>query len=289
LLLRLIQSDGQISRESTTVRGSQRSTMTARRTGTPTVLTTTTQDRVFADDETRFLSVWADETPSQTLAVLKAKATKTKAMAPADLETWRKAMSLLKIRKHDFGHPPAWLQYVAEQLPLQEVKTRREWERCLGFFKAVALCRRSPDPDQVLDITFADYCTAYRILEPALRASMPDILGRHQDLKSAVGRLHKDRGRAVTADEIADELNWKIALVYKHLTAAVRLGLVMYEPETREKNQKRVLPTKATTPGFLPSPWKVFKNNPEIGPEARYVDPLTGKRKVLRREERERA
>jgi hypothetical protein len=72
LLLRLLQTEGRIRHESTTLWGSRRSTKTVERVGAPVVLTTTTDDRVFADDETRFLSVWIDESPAQTLAIVKA-------------------------------------------------------------------------------------------------------------------------------------------------------------------------------------------------------------------------
>jgi hypothetical protein len=46
-LLRLVQSEGRIRHEFTTVRGPRRATEIAERVGTPTVLTTTTDDKVF--------------------------------------------------------------------------------------------------------------------------------------------------------------------------------------------------------------------------------------------------
>jgi hypothetical protein len=55
LLLRLLQSESRISHASTTIRGRQRGTRTVERIGMPVVLTTTTDDKVFTDDETRFL------------------------------------------------------------------------------------------------------------------------------------------------------------------------------------------------------------------------------------------
>jgi hypothetical protein len=76
--------------------------------------------------------------------------------------------------------------------------------------------------------------------------------------------------------------------VYKHLKSAIRQRLVEYEPGTREKNEKRVRTNGAATGGFLPKPWTVFKNNPEIGLEARYIDPFTGKKMVMRRHNRGR-
>jgi hypothetical protein len=48
-ILRLIQSEGHIDYEATTVRGARRKTRTVKRTGTPVVITTTTSDKVHPD------------------------------------------------------------------------------------------------------------------------------------------------------------------------------------------------------------------------------------------------
>src|SRR5436190_1660699 len=85
LLLRLLQSEGRIKHESTMVQGARRGTKTLERLGTPVVLTTTTDEHVFSDDETRFLSLWVDESESQTLAILTAQASISKAGNVQDL------------------------------------------------------------------------------------------------------------------------------------------------------------------------------------------------------------
>jgi hypothetical protein len=105
------------------------------------VITTTTDEEVFADDETRFLSCWIDISREQSLAILEARARGPKTIDRRDLPIWRAAMSLLKYNKGDFEHPPKWLQYVARHLPLDDVRVRRDWDRFLTFCGAIALCR----------------------------------------------------------------------------------------------------------------------------------------------------
>jgi hypothetical protein len=287
LLLRLLQSEGQIKHESTTVRGSRRGTQTVQRVGTPVVLTTTTDDKVFADDETRFLSLWVDESPVQTLAILTAQATGRKAVSLRDLPLWRAAMSLMTSRKGDFCNPPVWLQYVAHQLPLAKIRVRRDWSRFLSFCKAVAICRpHSPDATEPVDITFADYCVAYQIFEPVLASTVRGLPTQELNLSRCVAVLNRRFGRAVTIREIARQLNWKESLVYKHMKPALRHRLLEYESGTRERNLKRVLASTSASRGFLPSPISVFKNNPDIGSEAKYVDPFAGKCRIIRRKTR---
>jgi len=122
-------------------RSRKRGTRVAQRVGVPVVITTTTDDVVFADDETRFLSSWIDTSPEQSLAILKARAKGPKVIDRRDIAVWQAAMSALKYKKGDFEHPPKWLQYVAKHLPLGDVRVRREWDRFLTFCSAIALCR----------------------------------------------------------------------------------------------------------------------------------------------------
>ena len=216
------------------------------------------------------------------------------ASAPAtvsyeDLPVWRTAMSLLACDEKDFLDPPAWLPYVAERLPFEKVSVRRDWNRFLSFCKAVALCRRtSVRAHEPINIAFADYCVAYRILEPVLASTMQGLPTAELAVSQAVAALNKRLKRAVTIHEVAEELSWKDPLAYKHVKLAARRKLLNYEPGTREKNVKRLLARADSIDGFLPSPISVFKDNPEIGPEARYIDPFTGAKKLIRRSTRRR-
>jgi hypothetical protein len=99
----------------------------------------------------------------------------------------------------------------------------------------------------------------------------------------AIADLNKKLERAVTAREVAQHLKWKSSLVYKYAKSAVRHRLVQHESGTREKNVKRLLACDRAATGFLPSPRKVFKSNPEIGKQVKYIDPFTGEEVVLRR------
>jgi hypothetical protein len=238
--------------------------------------------RFFADDETRFLSVWVDESPSQTLAILKAKATGPRTISYNDLRVWQTALSLVVCKEGDFEHPPFWLEYVAERVPLTKVRVRRDWDRFLSFCKAVALCRAATRVE-VVDITFADYCVAYQILEPALAATLHGLPTQEFTLGRTVADLTKQRGRAVTVNEISTQLGWKSSLVYKHVKRAVKHRLLEYEKGAREKNVKLLRANSDFKDGFLPSPASVFKSNIKIGSEVKYVDPFTGQRKLMRR------
>ncbi|MGA8538800.1 MAG: hypothetical protein WB566_04835, partial [Terriglobales bacterium] len=197
-LLRLLQSEGRIAHEYTVVRGRHRETATAKRIGRPVVLTTTTELKVFADDETRYLTIWSDESPEQTGEIMRAKIRSRPKIEEQELTLWRAATSLLTARPGDFEQPPAWLNFVADQVPRDNVRVRRDWPRFLTFCCAVTLCSGRREKDAPLNITFEDYCIAYKILNPVFAATLEGISDKEIELVRVLAKLALQHGRGVT-------------------------------------------------------------------------------------------
>jgi len=173
---------------------------------------------------------------------------------------------LLVYTKGDFEHPPKWMEYVAKKLPLEQVRIRRDWDRILKFCSAVALWQSF---GKRLEPVFASTLHSLRVQE--------DVIG------GVVAKFYKQFQRAVTVQEIAEELGWKKSRVYKPLNNAIKNHFVKYEGGTRERNLKPVLPIGQSAGRFLPSPRSVLKHHPELGEKVKYVDPLSGKLKAVRR------
>jgi hypothetical protein len=265
LLMRLLQSEGAITHEYTTIKGTQRCTEVAATAGSPVIFS---------------LSIWVDETPAQTLAIVKAQVEPRQIANAPNLSRWHAVFSALLPSKADFSTPPKWLGYVAEQLPLQLVRVRRDWDRFLTLLRAVALTRRCPGERTTINIEFQDYCVARKILEPAMAATMHGVRGQELEIVHAVHAL-SSHSREVTARDIAEHLGWKVAVTYKHTKAAVRHGLLKYAHGARQQNKKPVIATGKNR-GFLPKPSFVLRHNPDIGASIQFVDPFSGKKKVIR-------
>jgi hypothetical protein len=217
------------------------------------------------------------------LAILIAKASGPRIVNYRDLPAWRLAMSLLTYKKGDFDNPPIWLKSVAERLPLEKVRVRRDWDRFLSLCSAIALCRGDWQSNRPVNITFADYCVGYLILEPVFASTFLGLRTQEFAVNKAVAKLNKRLQRAATIREIANELNWKDPVVYKYVKSAAKSGFLEYERGTREKNVKRVMARPEESGRFLPTPSLVLKNNPGIGREVKFVDPFTGYWETIRR------
>jgi len=278
-LLRLQQSEKTIAHEYTTMRGAERATTISERVGSPVVLTTTTESKVFTDDETRFLSAWIDDTPQQILAIMQAQVSSSTAADDLSLAVWQEAVRLIGHQKVTF-HFPSWFGEIAGMVPKEHVRVRRDWERFLAFCKAIALCRsinESGRASRCIEISFADYCVAHSIVNAALASSVHALHERELALAGAVRKLHKKFKKPVTVQDAAKHLGWKESLVYKYLRPTVKHKLLKEVGGTRQSNQKLLEPIPGSQSGFLPSPEHVLRTVAGIPEEEQqFLNPLNG-------------
>lgn len=278
-LLRLQQSEKTIAHEYTTIRGTERETTVSERVGSPVVLTTTTESKVFTDDETRFLSAWIDDSPQQTLAIMEAQVSSATVADSYSLAVWQEALRLIG-HQHVTFQFPSWFSEVAGMVPKEHVRVRRDWERFLAFCKAVAMCRsvnESVRSSKDIEISFADYCVAHAIVNAALASSVHALHERELALASAVRQLHKNFKKPVTVQDAAKQLGWKESLLYKYLRPTIKHKLLKEVGGTRQSNQKLLEPVPGSQSGFLPSLEHVVRTLAGISEdEQQFVHPLTG-------------
>jgi hypothetical protein len=282
-LTRLLQSEGEIRHEYAIAVGRHRGTRVASRKGSPVIFTTTTEERVFQDDETRFLSVQADDSVEQTQEVIRAHFSREphESNSAEDLPVWQEANRILCKKIPEFRYP-GWFEFLADQIPVDEPRARRDGVRFLSLLKAVTLCRSHSDgrfkkSSNEIEIDFADYCVGYRILSRAFASTFAGVDLKALTLAKVVRRLNKRLDQPATVKELVEELGWDQAVVYKYAKKAEKRNLVEYEPGTHPRNQKRLLPGLVVRQGFLPDPNLILQNCPELGDEVSYIDPLTGK------------
>lgn len=286
-LIRLAQTEGVLTDETTVLEGRRRSTAITERTGRPSVWTTTSEEKIAADDLSRFQVVWADESAEQSLRVMRSRAsTPPKPVDTSELEVWRKATSLIVAEEKDFQHPPKWLRSLPRRMPLERVGIRRDFERFLTFLKAIALCRGCASRPEVIDIELADYAVAYLIFEPVFGGRPRTIADQDLELALVVARLNDQEKRPVTVNEIAEALGWKPALVYKTVKSAVEQNLVMHEDGTRERNVKRLVARSPEGGRFLPHPRSILRDYPKLGGSVTFTNPFTGEPTRIRAEKR---
>jgi hypothetical protein len=281
-LLRLLQSEGALNYEYATVRGNERETRLAQRSGQVVVITTTTLNSIFEDDETRFLSLWVDISEKQTRNVLLSEI-----RPPANPNTHeryviRKAISIL--REHAISVKlPDWFEVVAKHVPATTLRSRRDWPRFLSLCKAIALIRAhraDPQKPSAAVVDFSDYAVAYRLLNGVFSRTPTKKRSSTDGLVTAVETLFAEHGAAVSVREVAQFLGWEEGRTYKHAKAAVERDALRYEDGNRINNEKRMIPNGCGLGDFLIPPTGLLRLHPKLK-GCNFVDPITGETKVI--------
>jgi G:T-mismatch repair DNA endonuclease (very short patch repair protein) len=278
LLMSLLRAQGGIYKNFEWESGEGKpDTVRTNRMRCPVVLFTTRDDTDLKNEESRFLSLQTDESPAQTLAIVKSRAQGLKLVAyDKDLELWEQATNLLVVKRGDFENHPNWLSFVAEQLPVEKVAVRRAWARFVTFCCAIALCRGIGAAADRMVITLPDYCVAYRIFEPVFASELHGIRLEELRVARTIAKLNNREGRPVTVREIAAELQADERLISDQVISAQKSGLVSYESGTGKKKEEGLVAREDAPWSFVPAPKTVLKNHPALGPKVSYVDPFSG-------------
>jgi hypothetical protein len=182
-----------------------------------------------------------------------------------DRSIWQEAFRILCTKVPDFRYPE-WFDYVAEQIPAEDSRARRDVPRFLSLLEAVALCRSFSDgrreEKKEIEIDFGDYCIAFLILSEAFASTYLGVHPMALEFAKAVRHLYSKRNKPITTRDVAEHLAWDAPVAHKWRVVAVRTV-------------------------FLPDPRVVFRERPDIGNVVRYVDPVTGQEKVIRRQTKE--
>jgi len=203
-----------------------------------------------------------------------------------DQSIWHEVFRILVTTIPKFVYP-SWFSYLAEKIPADSPRARRDGPRFLSLLQVVTRCRSFADGrwnKSEVAITFGDYCVAYQIFNEAFAATYAGAHPRALEFAQAVRDLYAETKRPVLTNDVMEHLEWEKSLAHKWRAVAVRQKLIRYEEGTHEQNKKPLLPgpaQQATT--FLPDPHLVFEERRDLGDEVRFIDPLSGEEQIFRR------
>jgi hypothetical protein len=104
-------------------------------------ISTTTQDRVQVDDETRHVSIWLDETPEQTTRIMHAALAKGAGLSAKERKVWHEVQRLLAKKAAVRVEFPAWFSEVVKFVRNDNLWARRYFPAFLQACRTVALIR----------------------------------------------------------------------------------------------------------------------------------------------------
>jgi hypothetical protein len=178
-LLRCLQSENEIRYATVIKNGDKWEQVSIVQEGPTGLVVTTTATSIHAENETRQLSVQTDETPAQTRRVLVSLAGQGDP-APPPLEAFADWHALYRwIEVHPLGVSVPFANWLANRLPVQDVRVRRDFSQLLSLIRAHALLHqphRQQDAEGCVVAEPQDYGAVAPLVATTLAAAGGAIL-----------------------------------------------------------------------------------------------------------------
>jgi hypothetical protein len=248
-------------------------------------ISTTTHDQLQVDDETRHLSIWADESEEQTARILKAQfVADISPLTRDEIDIWRAVQKLLAQRSTILIQLPPWFELVGKGVWTGDVRIRRYFPAFIQACKTVSLIRSFRGEEKKpksIQVRFSDYAIAMLIFEDAFSKSLTSADEQSVELCDVIERISgRKAGRPVSATDVAAEMGVPLHEAYEKIRRAAQHKLIQRANPPQKGNRKLYLPSVGAI-RFLPKPEQVFKMA-RVG-RVKFVHPITGEAVVYER------
>jgi hypothetical protein len=284
---RILLSEGKLVHWYTRSVGGRRETRKEETGGPVACISTTTEDRLEVDDESRHLSIWIDESDTQTKRIAKAySAENAEFLHPATLLAWKRLQRVIETRKGLVIRIPQWFQRIVDiALPIGDVRIRRYWPAFVEACKTVCLIRSFRWDDSELNeqggltFDFSDFAITTLVFDKAISESLCRNASEEEvRTKEMVTRIIENRGSSGGQMGVcAADLSYEPGVssrdhAYRLLHRAERAGMVFRCNSPEKNNGKFYLPMLDSR--FLGSPEYIF-NSLNERMYAEFVHPFT--------------
>lgn len=245
-------------------------------------ISTTTQDRVEVDDETRHISIWLDETPDQTARIMKAAVIRQAGPKVTEKRVWHEVQRLIQKRATVPIEFPDWFEKLVPHVRSDNLWARRYFHAFLQACKTVALIRSfrrgqwtTKNSQKVIVVRFIDFAVTAMIFNAVFEHSIDRADEHDLEIQQYVRHISsRNGGRGVRAIELAEEMGISADRAYNLLRKAASAGAICRANQPSKGNLKLYLPAKPRP--FLPDPAEIFQKLEGLPERVRFVHPLTG-------------
>ena len=253
-------------------------------TGGPVAcISTTTENALKIDDESRHLSLWMDESPGQTKRIARAYAAGKKETLTAEMKgVWIEVQQLIRERKDLPIEVPAWFERLVDLIPTGDVRIRRYWPAFVEACKTVCLIRSFRSEKAELEsrggltVSFKDFAIADLIFDKVVAESLSRSATDEEvwvgEMVDRISEQHKGVGVEAT-NLLAEPGVTSLDKAYRLLRRAERAGTIFRSNLPGKNNGKFYLPSAERE--FVGSPEFVYRRL-EMKGNVKFVHPITG-------------
>ncbi len=213
------------------------------REGPTGLIVTTTAVSLHPENETRLLSVPANDTPEQTRRVLRMLACESGRSDERDLDEWRALQTWVAAQDNRVAVPFA--VDLAELIPPVAVRLRRDFTTVLSLVKAHAILHqatRERDAGGRIVASLADFAAVRALVADLVadevEATVPATVS---ETVTAVGTLYREREHACTYLQLAEALGLDKSAAMRRAKVAIARGYLK-NLETRRGQPAKLIP-----------------------------------------------
>ncbi len=238
LALREMLSSGELKKLVTLKRGDGLETVTIRQEGPIAYLETTTMEQIFDEDATRLMSLVADESPSQTAAIIGhlGREAAGKTTSPEEQEAIRQKHKTAQRLLKPYRVKIPFAEHL--KIPTDKLVARRAFTQLLIMISAVALLRqfKKKKYDGYIVATLKDYEIAYGLMAAILRRVLAPLSDGARKLLDVIRSKLRDQDSrrekslaSVTEFVRAEVVKWSglsLTAVRQRLDTLCEAGLI---------------------------------------------------------------
>jgi hypothetical protein len=256
-------------------------TRKVRKEGPTGLITTTTNARLYHDNETRILTLSTDESDEQTQRVKMASAaTYESGPSEVDLSSFINLQRMLAEQPSNRVHIP-YATYLAENTPIKPLRIRRDYTKLCDIIKVSAALHRFQRPqmdDGVIIANLEDYFFVKVLFEQAFFNSLFGVNPNTRTIMEAIRQLctPDENGFGnlyVTTDQLLDYLDWDKSKLSRWQEPLKEYGWIIDGTKPYRYKEGREIEKQGST---LPSLEEMADRFPDMAKDFMAVHPLTG-------------
>lgn len=278
--IRLLISENVLTHQVTVNEGNERVMRTVFTRGPIASISTTKENQLEADDESRNISIWIDESEKQTKRIIAASTIEEPKPSQHEIQGWHAAHALIQQQAQKTLVLPDWLHEATELVNTADLRARRYFPAFITGCKSIALLRSfrrkaAKDHDsETINVRFSDYALAALIFQPVFEASLLGNDNRNISTRDAIKDITTRKRLGADVNDLMGALGVEKDDAYARLRAAEGARLIRRANAPERGNRKLYLPAPSSC--LIPDAERVFRRFPEIGERVRLRHPITG-------------
>jgi len=246
-------------------------------------ISTTTDARVHAENETRVLSIYPDESKQQTERVLEISDLKYRGLtgpSESEIKKWQTIQKVLK----PYPVLILFVEEIRKSFPKEPVRVRRDYSKFLSILSVVTLLHQQQrskttiGETEYLVASLADFYIAKILFEEILQKTIYELPPKSEFIINEAKKLTSGALDNFSISELARSIGWEYDTTWKWFKPAYHKGFFLQTDEQKgSKGARYKLAGKEITESkILPEAEELYELNQDWLGEAEIYHPLTG-------------